>query len=70
MSRERLIKKFAPDWQGKCESCGHGPIVPQSGLCGPCHFGTTDAVNGGWWDDAEQEFDEQFAEEHLVEAKW
>ena len=37
-----------PDWNGKCENCGAPPIVPFTGLCGPCTFGEADTVNGNW----------------------
>lgn len=37
-----------PDWDGKCENCGESPIVPSTGMCGPCTFGEADTVNGNW----------------------
>ena len=37
-----------PDWTGKCENCGASPIVPATGLCGPCTFGEADTAGGNW----------------------
>jgi hypothetical protein len=39
---------FEPDWTGKCEVCGNSPIVPETGMCGPCTFGEGDAADGNW----------------------
>ncbi len=37
-----------PDWSGECENCGASPIVPITGMCGPCTFGEADTINGNW----------------------
>ena len=37
-----------PDWEGECETCGASPIVPITGMCGPCTFGEADTVAGNW----------------------
>jgi hypothetical protein len=37
-----------PDWQGKCDVCGNSPILPATGMCGPCTFGSADAIDGDW----------------------
>ena len=37
-----------PDWSRKCESCGAVPIVPATGMCGPCTFGEADTAGGNW----------------------
>lgn len=37
-----------PDWSGECENCGEYPIVPITGLCGPCTFGEADTIMGNW----------------------
>jgi hypothetical protein len=37
-----------PDWSGKCEVCGASPIIPATGLCGPCSFGEADTADGNW----------------------
>jgi len=33
-----------PDWTGKCDVCGQQPIVPLTGMCGPCSFGEAEAA--------------------------
>jgi hypothetical protein len=48
---EDFTRELRPDWQHQCANCGSRPVVPMSGLCGPCHFGKAATVNGGWWDD-------------------
>jgi len=47
---------FRPDWERKCEVCEAQPVVPVSGLCGPCHFGEADTMFGDWWDDKTDDF--------------
>ena len=37
-----------PDWEGTCENCGETPIVPITGLCGPCTWGDASTVGGNW----------------------
>lgn len=37
-----------PDWEGECEVCGSSPILPLTGMCGPCTFGEADTVGGNW----------------------
>lgn len=37
-----------PDWGSKCCVCGESPIVPVTGLCGPCTFGESDTAGGNW----------------------
>lgn len=37
-----------PDWEGECEVCGASPIVPLTGMCGPCSFGQASAIGGNW----------------------
>lgn len=61
----RLKKELRPNWDESCDNCGQSPVVPMSGLCGPCHFGAADAVNGGWWDESTDDIDEDFADEHM-----
>ena len=46
---------FRPDWSMPCDNCGASPIVPLTGLCGPCNFGEADTIQGGWWDDRKDE---------------
>jgi len=38
----------SPDWSKTCMNCGMPPIVPTSGMCGPCTFGEAETVNGNW----------------------
>lgn len=37
-----------PDWSNECENCGAKPIVPATGMCGPCTFGEADTADGNW----------------------
>lgn len=37
-----------PDWSGTCDVCGQSPIVPATGMCGPCTFGEADTAGGNW----------------------
>lgn len=37
-----------PDWEGECEVCGESPIVPITGMCGPCTWGEADTIGGNW----------------------
>jgi hypothetical protein len=38
----------APDWTKKCETCGATPVLPVTGMCGPCTLGEA-ATAGGCW---------------------
>jgi hypothetical protein len=40
--------RIEPDWTKKCEVCDQSPIVPLTGMCGPCTFGEADTVAGNW----------------------
>jgi len=37
-----------PDWTHNCETCGETPIVPATGMCGPCTFGEAATAGGNW----------------------
>jgi hypothetical protein len=37
-----------PDWKRKCMVCGEKPVVPATGMCGPCTFGEADTAGGNW----------------------
>jgi hypothetical protein len=37
-----------PDWTPKCESCGASPVMPATGMCGPCTTGEADTMGGDW----------------------
>ncbi len=32
----------------KCEVCEGEPVVPETGMCGPCTFGEAETVGGNW----------------------
>lgn len=53
-----LQDQFRPNWHEFCVNCDAQPIVPMSGLCGPCHFGEADTMLGDWWDDKEDDLKE------------
>jgi hypothetical protein len=65
LANAKTRREFRPKWTEICDNCGQTPVVPISGLCGPCHFGTADAVHGGWWDTGRDDFDLDFVEEHI-----
>lgn len=37
-----------PDYSRGCICCGDTPVVPTTGMCGPCTFGEADTVGGNW----------------------
>ena len=41
-------KCSAPDYGSECDVCGATPVVPQTGMCGPCSFGDADTAGGNW----------------------
>ena len=41
-------KRMEPDWDHECEVCGATPVVPLTGMCGPCTFGEADTAFGNW----------------------
>jgi hypothetical protein len=47
-SKKRDDLDTEPDWGGTCEVCGESPIVPATGMCGPCTFGEADTAGGNW----------------------
>ena len=40
--------RVEPNYDGKCETCGASPIIPATGMCGPCTFGEADTEGGNW----------------------
>jgi CO dehydrogenase/acetyl-CoA synthase alpha subunit len=42
------VEETRPDWTRKCENCGATPIVPVTGMCGPCTFGEAETAGGNW----------------------
>ena len=47
-NKELTEKESSPDWSRKCEICGQSPIVPITGMCGPCTFGEAETDGGNW----------------------
>jgi hypothetical protein len=37
-----------PDRSRTCEVCHASPVVPETGMCGPCTFGEADTADGNW----------------------
>lgn len=50
-------KELEPDWEGKCEVCEQSPILPCTGMCGPCTFGEADTILGNWGTEVEDPCD-------------
>jgi len=51
MKKEPISKEVEsnkPDWKGKCDVCGATPIMPLTGMCGPCSTGEAETINGNW----------------------
>lgn len=46
--REAKAEQTRPDWSGKCLMCDGSPIVPLTGMCGPCTFGEAETIGGNW----------------------
>jgi len=40
--------KLRPDWTRRCLVCGESPVVPATGMCGPCTFGEAGTAGGNW----------------------
>jgi len=38
----------APDYERECDNCGATPILPMTGMCGPCTFGEAETADGNW----------------------
>lgn len=37
-----------PDWSAKCQVCDASPVMPATGMCGPCTTGEADTIGGNW----------------------
>jgi len=48
LEKKEIDEDTKPDWSGKCENCDASPIVPVTGMCGPCTFGEAETINGNW----------------------
>lgn len=53
-----MLDAFEPDYGATCDVCGQSPCVTgirdgravyHSGMCGPCTFGTADALDPANW---------------------
>lgn len=40
--------RVEPDWSRKCSVCESSPILPLTGMCGPCTFGEAETAGGNW----------------------
>lgn len=40
--------RVKPDWKHRCIVCGQKPVVPLTGMCGPCTFGEAETYGGNW----------------------
>ena len=40
--------RIEPDWTRTCTNCEATPVVPCTGLCGPCTFGESETADGNW----------------------
>lgn len=40
--------RAVPDYSRGCTACGDKPVVPVTGMCGPCTFGEASTANGNW----------------------
>jgi hypothetical protein len=47
-AKKKSKKDMEPDWITPCEICGEVPMVPATGMCGPCTFGEADTAGGNW----------------------
>lgn len=45
---ERDDPRVAPDWSKPCMNCQDTPVVPLTGMCGPCTFGEAETAGGNW----------------------
>lgn len=48
---ETLVRsdpRIKPDWKRACDVCGERPIMPITGMCGPCTTGESDTIGGNW----------------------
>ena len=45
---DKYTDKTRPDWGGRCEVCKASPIVPATGMCGPCTWGEPETADGNW----------------------
>lgn len=46
--RADLMRLSLPDFTHKCEACGATPVMPLTGMCGPCTTGEASTAGGKW----------------------
>jgi hypothetical protein len=49
-ARIKAKKQYSndPDWSRTCKVCEARPVVPSTGMCGPCTFGEAETAGGNW----------------------
>jgi len=47
-ARARAAERSEPDFESECSVCESSPVVPETGMCGPCTFGEADTAGGNW----------------------
>lgn len=50
--RQATDDQMRPDWTKRCEVCEETPIVPLTGMCGPCTWGEAATYGGAWWNES------------------
>jgi hypothetical protein len=46
---EATAEEITPDYTKQCTVCGASPVVPVTGMCGPCTFGEASTAGGKWF---------------------
>ena len=46
---ERGDPRVEPDWESTCTVCRMPPVLPLTGMCGPCTFGEASTAGGNWF---------------------
>lgn len=45
---EDHVSEMKPDWSSSCASCSSSPVMPLTGMCGPCTTGDASTAQGEW----------------------
>ena len=57
------LERFEPDYESKCFVCKasptvtgvrNGKVIVETDLCGPCTWGTAQALDVEWWNSGEE----------------
>ena len=48
VKRHTFTPETDPDWTSGCDLCGAKPVMPATGMCGPCSTGDASTVAGNW----------------------